>query len=197
MGIFEGFLRKYHEGSVPVRDGVPSANEGEEIDAWPMRRDPKNTVSSGGYRVLDSETGDSRRGAGGPGYPVDKSDPEDPMEPGWNGDALDDEEERALRVSVRCSACGETSKVRLPNHIRLAKTAYAAEGESGKGRIMRTRCACGETVRFHAPEGYAFAKRESAAFMTRYNYLAGRGPNPIMRGLRSAREAFRRSYYGR
>jgi len=208
MGIFDRFLKTYREGSVSVRDGVPSANEGEEMDAWPMRRDPKNTVSSGGYRVLDSEH-DSRRGTWpGAGAGLDgDGEPDDPMSPGWRGDALDDggldklADARGLdKVNVRCPSCGETSKIRLPRHIKLAKTAYASETE-GKGRIMRTQCgSCSESIRFHAPEGMRFVNRESAAvrhFTQRYGYLTGRSRNPITRGLKSAREAFKRSYFGR
>jgi hypothetical protein len=196
VGAWDTF-RKFYEGSAPVRDGVPSADEAEEIDAWPMRRDPKNTVSSGGYRMLDAE-GDSRRGARSDGFPVDKSDPSDPMDPGYNGDALDDhddEEERALRVAVKCTRCGETSKVRLPGHIKL-RSAYADEAE-GSGRIMRTKCACGNVQRFHAPAGKVFDKRESAVFFDRYLYDTGRGRNPLTRGISRAREAFRKSYFGR
>src|SRR5689334_14632279 len=86
----KAFSKTYHEAA-PVRDGA--CHDASEMDAWPMKRYGKNEIGSGGYRVLDSEGGDSRRGAGGPGYPVDKSDPEDPMEPGWRGPALDDEDE--------------------------------------------------------------------------------------------------------
>ena len=202
----KAFSKTYHEAA-PVRDG-DCHDEAEEMDAWPLRRDPKNTVSSGGYRVLDSE-GDSRRGAASDGYPVDKSQPEDPMEPGWNGAAGDDDEQPALRqlrsakVRVQCPHCDQTNTVRLPKHLQLA---YAGEGEDGeayasegKSRILRTQCGkCGETVRFHAPEGHKFSNRESAAvshFNDRYRYLTGRGGS-IVRGLRSAREAFRRSYFG-
>jgi len=239
------------------------------------------TTREGAVRSGDChDEADSRRGAASDGYPVDKSQPEDPMSPGWNGPADDDDDEeeayaadeysgggatsegeeevdyfpmdgsggdasgkmaykngrkgdgpKGLRdtgrsrapesegdmdpgglmgadasearskVKIRCPHCDEKNTVRLPKHLTVVRSAYAGEADASEGKILRTQCGkCDETVRFHAPEGHAFVRRTGEAqrhFAQRYAYLTGRGGNPITRGLRSAREAFRRSYYGK
>ncbi len=191
------FSKTYHEAA-PVRDGdCHDEADASEIDAWPMKKYGRNEIGSGGYRILDSED-DSRRGAASGTYPVDKSRPEDPMSPGYNGAALDDEQQnlrklRSAKVRIQCPHCDQMNTVRLPKHLSLA------EGEAD-GKVLKTMCGgCSETVRFHAPEGYRFARRASEAertFAARYRYLTGRGGS-IVRGLRSAREAFRKSYFDR
>jgi len=200
------FSKVYHEAA-PVSQGDCHDESSKEIDVWPLRRDPKNTVSASGYRILDAE-GDSRRGAASDGYPVDKSQPEDAMSPGWNGpgddddDALKDASAGRSRVKIRCPHCSEKNTVRLPRHLTLARMDETRTGEArtSEGKVLRTKCGkCAEDVRFHAPEGYSFQAKTSEAarhFAARYRYLTGRGGS-ITRGIRSAREAFRKSYWGR
>src|SRR6266478_7761759 len=93
MGLSEAlkaFSRAYHE-SAPAASG--QCHDEQEMDVWPVKKYGKNEIGSGGYRILDAE-GDSRRGAASDGYPVDKSQPEDPMSPGHNGEPLDDEQSK-------------------------------------------------------------------------------------------------------
>jgi len=160
---------------------------------------PRGLRDTGRSHAPEAE-GDSRRGARSDGFPVDKSDPGDPMDPGYNGEPLD---QGRSKVNIRCPHCDEKNTVRLPKHLTVVRSAYAGEGEAyaSEGKILRTKCGkCAEMVRFHAPEGHRFVRRTGEAqrhFAQRYRYLTGRGGNPITRGIRSAREAFRRSYFGR
>jgi phage FluMu protein Com len=111
-------------------------------------------------------------------------------------------EDGRSRVKIQCPHCDEVNRVRLPRHLTLARMDESKTGESktAEGKILRTQCGkCDETVRFHAPEGYSFQAKTSEAarhFAARYRYLTGRGGS-ITRGLKSAREAFRRSYFDR
>jgi hypothetical protein len=174
----------------PGFNGRALDDDEEEVDFWPVKQYGKNEIGSGGVRVLSGEdeamtdeamTDENDPGSRGPGFSEGRS-----------------------RVNVKCPHCGEGNRVRLPKHltvVRSAQTAQTDEAQTAEGKILKTRCAqCAETIRFHAPEGHSFVRRTGEAarhFNQRYRYLTGRGGNPVTRGIRSAREAFRRSYFGR
>ena len=173
----------------------------EEIDYFPTsgggdasgKMAYKNGRKGDGPRGL-RDTGKTRapESEGGEAY-ADEGDM------GSRGSGFSSSEARS-RVQVKCPHCGSGNRVRLPGHLTVVRSAYASEADASEGKILRTQCgSCAETVRFHAPEGHAFVRRTGEAarhFRQRYNYLTGRGGS-IVRGLRSAREAFRRSYFDR
>lgn len=214
---YRGEDGRMDEGSQPVSGGYASADEGEDEDlseapgeffprhgggdasgkmAYPGGRKgdgPAGFRDSGKRLAPEAEhdaDDDSRRGAS-----------DGLTHSGGAGDTQPLDQVRLGKVRVQCPACERENIVRLPKHLTVVRGAYAGEGEGG-GKLLKTQCGgCSENIRFRAPEGHRFANRESAAvshFKQRYGYLTGRaGHNPIVRGLRSAREAFRRTYFDR
>ena len=123
------------EEADPVADGV---DHDEEMDVWAMKRYGKNEIGSDGYRVLDSEGGNPAM--------------EQPLDQGVS------------KVKIECPHCDRENTVRLPPHLTVTRASRTGEGDGGQDKLLRTKCGhCGETVRFHAGEGFAFTKRESAA----------------------------------